>query len=272
MSLPVFFLSFANDSANSLPNLEKESAAIYEHLNKAANNQQIQIHLEPYATVDNVSKYLVDYDDRVSVFHYGGHADSRQLFMQGGAAFGSGLAHQLSQQESLQLVFLNGCSTAAQVRLLLALGIPAVIATTVDVNDGLAAAFADRFYQVIANGQTIKKAFETAAAFVETKTGMLPEIHTRGLGRKKKGEEPLAWGLYAMGEEVLEEVLVGKTASTGKKLNVIEDSDLDIEGHLNIGNKGKLPDKPHNASEENVVKGSKIRVKKDFNLGNTYYQ
>lgn len=272
MPSPVFFLSFANDATDPLPNLEKEHALIYAHLNDAANQQQIQIHSEQFATVDNVSDYLTKYDNRVSVFHYGGHADSQQLFLQGGAAYGSGLAHQLSQQESLKLVFLNGCSTEEQVRLLLALGIPAVIATTVDVDDSLAAEFAGQFYQVIANGQTIKKAFEKAAAFVATKTGgERPKIYERGLGRKKKEEGKLAWGLYAMEEEVLGEMLVAaKKEEGGSKINVVEDSGLEIEGNLNIGNKGKFSDKPNNVTEENVVKRSKIKVKKDFNLGNIY--
>ncbi|MEZ4471740.1 MAG: hypothetical protein R3F60_13265 [bacterium] len=46
----------------------------------------------------------------------------------------------LSSQPGLQLVFLNGCSTEAQVRRLLDLGVPAVIATNRAIDDGVATA------------------------------------------------------------------------------------------------------------------------------------
>jgi hypothetical protein len=61
------------------------------------------------------------YSGRIAVLHFAGHADGFSLLMQddkGKAlpAGAQGLAQFLSVQPGLQLVFLNACSTKAQVR------------------------------------------------------------------------------------------------------------------------------------------------------------
>ncbi|MEZ4471734.1 MAG: AAA family ATPase [bacterium] len=72
----------------------------------------------------------------------------------------------LSRQPGLQVVFLNGCSTEPQVRRLLDLGVPAVIATNRAIDDGVATRFAERFYHRLAQGAALGEAYADAESAV----------------------------------------------------------------------------------------------------------
>jgi len=109
---PVVFASFANNNNHKpLPNLKKEGELIRQLFSQATDNQQIQFHLENFADTNNLSEYFIQYKDRILIFHYGGHANSKSLILHDQKANAQGIAHQLAQQKSLKLVFLNGCST-----------------------------------------------------------------------------------------------------------------------------------------------------------------
>jgi len=260
---PILFLSFANNAHNPLPSLEKESAVIYRLLSPAANQQRIQIHREQYATIDNIAHHLTEFNKRVWLFHYGGHAGSQELSLWDQSANSDGIAYQLAQQKQMKLVFLNGCSTRQQVSLLLGLGIPAVIATSAPVNDTSATEFAESFYKAIAAGHNIKEAFEMAAAVVKTKGGDLPRIH-RAFGNPHPETDILPWGLYTKEGVALDDILIPEPKAAGRKKNVLEDTELEADSNVHIGN--KLPSEG-DYDELNVVKRSKIKTKGDFRLG-----
>ena len=80
----------------------------------------------------------------------------------GAVAHAEGLAAFLGQRRNLQLVFLNGCSTRAQIAGLLEAGVTAVIATARAIEDQVAREFAVAFYTELAAGATIPAAFEAA--------------------------------------------------------------------------------------------------------------
>lgn len=263
--IPVLFLGFANNALAPLLLLEKEADIIYRLLSPANNQHLIQLHREQYATIENIAHYLMEFKNRVSLFHYGGHANSQNLFLRDQAANSDGLAYQLAQQESLKLVFLNGCSTGQQVKLLLELGVPAVIATSVDIKDARAVQFAKNFYKAIASGDTIKVAFEKAAAIVKTEGGEHPQIY-RGFGVPHTETNTLPWGLYAREDGVLGETLIPALVPThtGLKKNVLERVDLEVDDNAHIGNKVPLEG---NYAELNVIRDSKIKVKGNFRLG-----
>jgi len=196
MELPVVFLTFANDKSAHLGLLDEERKMICEHLIPLESKQFFQLYREPTATTEDIIEYLTKFKDRVILFHYSGHADSDNLMMTDQEGDAAGIAQLLAQQDNLKLVFLNGCSTLGQVDLLLELGIPAVIASSVPINDHTAKDFAANFYLALVNDHNLKEAFEIAAGGVKFREGSDIHIH-RGLKpRMAQPEEKLPWGLY----------------------------------------------------------------------------
>lgn len=187
--------------------LQEEEDSIYFSLTSGAANLFYYLHREPYATIEKIGDYLLEYDKQVMIFHYGGHADSEKLFLGDKAAHAEGIAKMLRQHDELKLVFLNGCSTKAQVNFLLELGIPAIIATSTPVVDHRARDFATHFYKALAKGQNLKEAFEFAAAFLEASSSRKASIF-RSVGLEPApGEDELEWGLYIQDDAILDWVL-----------------------------------------------------------------
>ena len=169
--LPIVFLAFANQADDHLAMLKDESRDIFEALQPLEREGQIAIHREESSEFDELYKDLLSYDDRIVIFHYGGHADGASLELEDGTGGAGGIAGLLGQQSSLKLVFLNGCATQDQVRLLHAAGVPAVIATSVRINDNKATQFSTAFYSALVEGRSIFEAFESARSFIEGKFG-----------------------------------------------------------------------------------------------------
>lgn len=200
MRPPVIFLAFANDQDAHLPLLEAERKAIKGHLIPLANEQYFQLYDEATTSREDLIRYLSEFNDRVVIFHYGGHAESDQIILTDGGAHAGGVAQALALQDILKLVFLNGCSTYEQVKELLAQGVDAVIATSVPIGDGSAMEFADVFYKSLATQHSLEEAFRMAAANYLMEKGANVGIF-RGQGLEAPEEnEPLPWGLYTTDE------------------------------------------------------------------------
>ncbi|MEO0341481.1 MAG: CHAT domain-containing protein, partial [Bacteroidota bacterium] len=199
MNQPVFFLAFANDDDRHLPLLDQERKSITQHLFPLENQSFIQLVTESAATIQDISNYLSQIKDRLAIFHYAGHADSQSLVLKDQTADGEGLADMLKLQKNLKLVFLNGCSTQEQVKRLLNNGVPAVIATSVAIEDNSAKNFADTFYQNLATQHTIKEAFDMAAARHKMASSQPLEWHrSPGAAPLVSDEDILPWGLYTL--------------------------------------------------------------------------
>ena len=155
----------------------------------------IQLFIEPTTTITDLSKRIIEFKNRIHLFHYAGHADSEQLMLRDQTADAGGIAQLLAIQKNLKLVFLNGCSTQDQVALLLSLGIPAVIATSVPIEDPSALEFANMFYGALGREHTIQESFDIAAANHQAKTGDRPSIF-RGLDLNENQTTEMPWGLY----------------------------------------------------------------------------
>lgn len=200
MRPPVIFLSFANDQDAHLPLLQAERKAIKGHLIPLANEQYFQLYDESTTSREDLIRYLSEFNDRVVLFHYGGHAESDQIILTDGSADAGGVAQALALQDKLKLVFLNGCSTYEQVKELLALGIDAVIATSVPVGDRSAMEFADVFYKALATQHSLEEAFRMSAANYLMEKGENVGIYRgQGLEEPEEGGK-LPWGLYTAGE------------------------------------------------------------------------
>lgn len=77
------------------------------------------------------------------------------------------MAEVLNLQQSIQLLFLNGCSNQQQVAAFAKAGIPTVIATSEPINDQQAQIFATEFYKKLSSGKALKTSLQTAFDWVK---------------------------------------------------------------------------------------------------------
>ena len=176
-SKPVVFLAFANDLADGLGylrNLAEEAHRLNEALRPAEKAGLCEIVLLQNVSVERVQNVFLDseYRDRVAVFHFGGHANGYQLLLESreravAAADAAGFSKFLAEQKGLRLVFLNGCSTKAQVQGLLEAGVEAVLATSSAIDDAVAMDFSDRFYTALGASASVGRAFREAESAIQ---------------------------------------------------------------------------------------------------------
>jgi WD40 repeat protein len=185
---PVVLLVYANDRVDPsrhLRNLSAEIGLIRDALQPAEQAGLCQILIEANATAGRVFAVFQDarYRNRIAILHYAGHADGYRLLLESaagsslaeqGPAHAAGLAAFLGEQQGLELVFLNGCSTAPQVQGLLDAGCPAVIATSQAIDDRVATELAGFFYQGLGGGAGLESAFKAAVAATRTTHGDSP--------------------------------------------------------------------------------------------------
>ena len=150
--LPIIVLAFANEQEGRryLRDLPEELRRLQEILKEAERNGLCRLEVLSNATLDQIFDVFTRNRDQVAILHYAGHADSGRLLLEssaagGAAAHAAGLATFLGQRRGLQLVFLNGCSTRAQVARLLEAGVAAVIATARAIDDAMARDIRRRF-------------------------------------------------------------------------------------------------------------------------------
>jgi len=177
----VIFLAFANDREDTLRylrNLPDEARRLREVLEPAEKAGLCEVVLRSNCTAEDIFKVFQDpqYRNRIAVFHYGGHANGYSLLLESAdgqavAANAGGFSAFLAQQQGMQLVFLNGCSTQEQTQGLLDANIPVVISTSRSIDDKVATDFSHNFYQGLAGGATIHTAYKEAEASVQTSKG-----------------------------------------------------------------------------------------------------
>ncbi len=170
MPKPIIFLAFANDRVDYsryLRNLPIEQRQIREALEPAQAAGLCEIVERTNASLPDILDTFQKYQDRVAIFHYGGHADGYQLLLETptgehSVAHGGGLVSFFSRQKGLRIVFLNGCSTQQQSLELIQNGIPAVIGTSNSINDEVATSLSVRFYRGLAKGLSLERTWNEA--------------------------------------------------------------------------------------------------------------
>lgn len=210
---PVIFLAFANERSDRgfLRKLTIELKSVMRALEQAVQNGRCQLRILPAATQSELTEVFQDpwYDGRIWIFHYGGHADEDELWLETAEGanksfFSIGLARFLGAQKGLKLVFLNGCATEAHARMLLDAQIPAVIATSSKIDDAQATQFANIFYKGLASGASIEEAFKEAEGVLLGEYGdapFKPQAGTRSLfwedaPEAQPGTLDLPWRLH----------------------------------------------------------------------------
>lgn len=191
---PVILLAFAGEHGRrALPQLSAEREAIrdalkdYEHL--------FQIEEEEMATLEKLTRKIQRYADRLVLFHFAGHADPERLMVESAdgeetSIYAHGFADLLSSGGNLQLVFLNGCSTAQQAKALLNNGVNCVIGTTHTVQDDVAIEIARTFYTGLATHSSVGESFEIAETYFKSKTGMERSAPKRDLNFAGAQDDP----------------------------------------------------------------------------------
>lgn len=184
MMKPILLFAFANDPESPLSALDAEQELIRKNLAKAVEDQLCEVRFIVPANIDQILDAFKQYPNQIAVFHFAGHAGSFELCLQAAdgkkeIAHAEGFAEFLGLQRGLQLVFLNGCSTQAQVEGLLNAQVGAIIATSQAINDEIATGFSGRFYQNMGAGDGIQKSFQEAAAAIKMRKGS--DANHRGL-------------------------------------------------------------------------------------------
>jgi hypothetical protein len=210
------FIASSYDEDNRLNQVFSESNGIANTINRLRNWKCQHIHK---ASLDDVFNFFSKNNDSwYQVFHFAGHAVDRALQFNESVpllerarismpyiADVGGLATIISARRSVQLVFLNGCSTAGQVSAFKNAGIPAIIYTNQALNDELGMAFAKSFYlSFFEHGNSLGVAFQFAIGAIEslkTKHGD-KWLDTTVLANMKRGIENLdalpGTGLYEL--------------------------------------------------------------------------
>lgn len=232
---PVVVLTFADSTEDHLPLLKKESKQLMQVLSSFHDRGALEVYREESTTVSDLIRIFNRFDQRICIFHYGGHAGGTRLELEQGAAQADGLARLFSQQkDQLALVFLNGCSTLEQVDRLIALGAKAVIATSVPISDNKAVEFAYWFYQSLAVRRNMESAFKFAAASLQTKYQQHPGnpiIRFRGIQFREAAPDQEAWGLYI--NENHREVLQWRLPDTPRPRTSFEqNTDFQVNDYL----------------------------------------
>lgn len=194
---PVIYLCFANQIDNHLDCLKKESRQVFRALQTFHDKLIIEFIRDESVEIDELFEDMKNYGPRMQIFHYSGHANSDILELEGNNAHAEGFAKLLEiVAPSVQLVFLNGCSSYGHVKRLFEKNCKTVIATSCPIGDMKATEFSTKFYEGLAIGYSIETAFDFASSFVSTKY-QIETKKTRGIGEADVAEKDvLPWGLY----------------------------------------------------------------------------
>ncbi len=168
---PILFVAFGdpkNDREAALPALDAEQKNI-----RSALKDVWALGSWEYVSGLNCTRAeLVEQfnSDRVTIFHFGGHASPQSLLLPAEAegnqvVSGVLLEDFLARQKSLKVAFFNACSTERWAAKL-AESIPYVVATVSTVDDRMALDFASTFYAKLAADLTVEDAFAQASAAV----------------------------------------------------------------------------------------------------------
>lgn len=191
--MDILLLAFSNSRESPLPTLTEEYAAINKILSPRVLRQHFLSWAASHATLDDISYYLTLFRSRLRLFLFSGHAGRDRLLTEGGDSRAAGIAHLLGLCPKLQVVILNGCSTAGQVQALHEAGVPLVIATAAPVGDEAAMQFSKRLFQALEVGLSLEEAFEQSigAALAQADIDV-----RRGTGFEEENPDSPLWGIF----------------------------------------------------------------------------
>lgn len=166
------FLSLANPRDNVRLQLGEELRQIKQAL-KSSDSRELELHVEYEARVDDVWKVMTE--ERPQVVHFSGHSSEHATEL----VDDQGYTHSVSAENFielfrttndsfLELVIMNSCSSAEQARAFTEF-VDCSIGMTTPIYDDAAVDFSKVFYTALAQGRTVKTAFDQARAVLVAK-------------------------------------------------------------------------------------------------------
>jgi hypothetical protein len=158
---PVILLAFSNDPTKPGRDI---GASMWKESSELSNlmEKELEVRKLMAAQLGELEEVFLIYKDRLRIFHFAGHGNATHLETEGGATHIEGFAEFVGLQKGVKLVFLNACSTEAQVRYFHQSNIPCVLATTQEIGTDYAQQFARLFYQSLVSGSSLRTSFEEA--------------------------------------------------------------------------------------------------------------
>lgn len=169
-------LASVYDEQKPLPGVPAEAVNVNTVINRrngwlCSNYQRV--------TLGQIQEAFTKKETPFQIFHFAGHAFEEKLQLNDNLAliatclvFPEGLAQSLRRFHPVELVFLNGCSTARQVGYFLDSGAKAVIATHRPLKDEYGVVFSAWFYFFLFNrGLSLRDAFDQALETLTTTKG-----------------------------------------------------------------------------------------------------
>lgn len=192
----------ANDEDDHLRYLKEEAIAMDQALEGAVSEGLVELYPVLDPSPRTIAHKMDLFGERVAIFHFAGHANSKSLYLADGKFLAEGIASLVGAAD---LVVLNGCSTFGLVEFLWEAGVQSVIATSVQVKDRTAMQFSERFYKELGKGQTVEDAFASAKTFLAgggTRFKGTPQLYRDIFPRKEEKTNPgaIPWGLYVKDE------------------------------------------------------------------------
>lgn len=200
--MSVIYLTYANKEDKPLSHLREEADEVNRLLTDRKLRNHFLLETDPFTSVEKIAYHINKYRDRLVFFGFSGHAGRDCLLTEEETAYAKGMAQLLGQCPNLQVVFLNGCSTAGQVRGLLNAGVKAVIGAHAPVEDELAKVFACHLFRALNEEQTLEAAYTHAKSVIETID------HTKVFTEKRDAVfelelEDTKWGLFCRDDKAL---------------------------------------------------------------------
>jgi hypothetical protein len=199
---PFILLAFSNKQDSYLQYLNQECEEIRKIL--LGLRDRVDYEILERTTTEGLFNVMSARHNQITVFHYGGHADSLQLELENRPQGITQFVQLLKGMANLQLIFLNGCSTHGMVSKILEQmeRDVAVIATATKIDDQRAFDFSKAFYAAFTQeSQTLEGAFEMAKSVLSAED--IRETSFRQSVPSLDPAEPTAlmpWGVY--GKEV----------------------------------------------------------------------
>ncbi len=185
MNKAVILLVFANDKHQPLDEIAKESQMIRKILRDAldvdSDNQRsyFEVELLPYSSPQDLFEELRRFNNQIVILHFAGHTNSELWRLHEGMVNANGMAEVLKLQQSIQLLFLNGCNNHQQVEAFSKANIPTVIATSEPINDQQARVFATEFYKKLVSGKALKTSIQDAYDWAKATASATGDISSR---------------------------------------------------------------------------------------------
>ncbi len=200
--LPLFIISFANNTNNPLSSLKEEELGVKKVIDELIlYGCELEV-VYPTTREEILNLLKIETNrERLFLFSYSGHAAGDRLITEKETTYANGLASLLAECRNLQCVVLNGCSTERQVFWIQEsfrktnMTIPAIIATSASVGDKVASEFNIHFFQqLLTYGHSIADAFSLAIAIINT--GKPQAIIPQNRFLDEQPQDIGTWGLF----------------------------------------------------------------------------